>query len=212
MVKEETVYSIPWRAVNIMANITVAIKPYKAPLLFPCINEWWAYVTVTPLDNNITVLSKGNSKGLIASIPIGGHWAPNSTVGDKALWKKAQKIAKKNKASDTIKRATPIFNPLCTAKVWLPKYVASLITSLNQKDIEEITNIKAKVKKYSAWLKPCIDSTPLVVKVSKEIQVYMGQGEGDTRWKGCAWNVLLIKFVILFSIYIFKILIIKSYN
>jgi len=31
--------------------------------------------------------------------------------------KKAQKIAKKNKASDTINRITPVFNPLCTAKV-----------------------------------------------------------------------------------------------
>ena len=39
-----------------------------------------AYVTVTPEDNNITVFNKGNSKGLIASIPIGGHFAPNSTV------------------------------------------------------------------------------------------------------------------------------------
>jgi len=81
------------------------------------------YFRQTPDDNNITVLSKGNSKGLIASIPIGGHWAPNSTVGDKAEWKNAQNIAKKNSASDTINKATPIFNPFCTAKVWLPKYV-----------------------------------------------------------------------------------------
>ena len=164
-------YSIPWNAVNIIANITVTSNPYRAPALLPCIKEWWAYVTVTPLDNNITVLSKGNSKGLMASIPIGGHWAPNSIVGDKALWKNAQKIAKKNKASDTINKATPIFNPLCTAKVWLPKYVASLITSLNQNAIEETTNIKANVKKYSALLKPCIDNTPLVVKANKDIQV-----------------------------------------
>jgi len=193
------VYSIPWKAVKIIASNTVLIKPYKAPFLFPCIKEWWAYVTVTPLDNNITVLSKGNSKGLIASIPIGGHWAPNSTVGDKALWKNAQNIAKKNKASLTIKRATPIFNPLCTANVWLPKYVASLMTSLNQNDIEETTKIKAKVKKYSAWLNPCIDNTPLVVNVNKDILVYRGQGEGDTKWKGWAWKVLLVKFVISFN-------------
>jgi hypothetical protein len=63
------------------------------------------------------VFNNGNSKGFIESIPIGGHLAPSSIVGDKALWKKAQKIAKKNKASDTIKSPTPIFNPLCTAKV-----------------------------------------------------------------------------------------------
>jgi len=56
------------------------------------------------------VFNKGNSKGLIDSIPKGGHLAPNSTVGDKALWKNDQNMAKKNKA-------TPILIPLCTAKV-----------------------------------------------------------------------------------------------
>ena len=39
----------------------------------------------TPDDNNKIVLSNGNSKGLIESIPIGGHFAPNSTVGANAL-------------------------------------------------------------------------------------------------------------------------------
>lgn len=61
--------------------------------------------------------------------------------------------------------------------------------------MEEITKIKARAKKYSALVKPCIDSTPLVVKVSRDIQVYIGQGEGDTKWKGWAWKVLLVKFV-----------------
>jgi len=51
---------------------------------------------------------------LIAVIPKGGQDAPNSTVGDKALWKNAQKIARKNNASDTINKATPIFIPRCT--------------------------------------------------------------------------------------------------
>lgn len=187
MVKEETVYSIPWKPVKISAKIIVATKPYKAPLLFPCIIEWWEYVTVTPEDSRITVLSKGNSNGLIASIPIGGHWAPNSTVGDNALWKKAQKIAKKNKASDAINSATPMFNPLWTASVWFPRYVPSLITSLHQSAMELISDIKAIVKKVLPWLNPCIVDTPLVVNVNKEIPVQMGQGEGDTRWKGWAW-------------------------
>ena len=66
------------------------------------------------------MLSNGNSKGLIASIPIGGHFAPNSIVGDKALWKKAQNIARKNNASDTINKPTPILKPRCTANVWFP--------------------------------------------------------------------------------------------
>jgi len=42
-------------------------------------------------------------------------------VGDNALWKKAQKIARKNSASDTINKATPMLSPLCTANVWFPK-------------------------------------------------------------------------------------------
>ena len=67
------------------------------------------------------VLSKGSSNGFMDSIPIGGHFAPSSIVGDKALWKKAQNIARKNRTSDIINNATPIFKPLCTASVWLPK-------------------------------------------------------------------------------------------
>ena len=92
-------------------------------------------------------------------------------VGDNALWKKAQNIAKKNKASDTINKATPMFKPLCTAKVWFPKYVASDITSRNQKDMEETKDINASIKQYAALVKPCIVRTPEVVRVNKEIQV-----------------------------------------
>jgi hypothetical protein len=92
-------------------------KPYKALLLFPLIKKWCPYVTVNPEESNITVLTNGNSKGSIASIPIGGHIAPNSTAGERALWKNVQNMAKKNKASDTINNATPRFNPLCTARV-----------------------------------------------------------------------------------------------
>ena len=70
-----------------------------------------------------TVFNKGNSNGLMALIPNGGHWAPNSTVGDNALWKNAQKIARKNSASEAINNTTPKLRPLCTALVWFPKYV-----------------------------------------------------------------------------------------
>jgi hypothetical protein len=33
-------------------------------------------------------------------------------VGDKALWKNAQNTPKKNKPSEIINKATPMFNPL----------------------------------------------------------------------------------------------------
>jgi hypothetical protein len=39
IVKDETSYSIPWKIVNIIANNTVAIDPYKVPFLPPYIKE-----------------------------------------------------------------------------------------------------------------------------------------------------------------------------
>jgi hypothetical protein len=41
--------------------------------------------------------------------------------------------------------------------------------------------MKAIPKKYSALLKPCIVNTPLVVKFNNAKQVYIGQGDGDTK-------------------------------
>jgi hypothetical protein len=38
-VNEETLYSIPWKAVNIAANNIVNTEPHKAPALLPCIKE-----------------------------------------------------------------------------------------------------------------------------------------------------------------------------
>ena len=119
-------------------------------------------------------------------------------AGANALWKNAQKIARKNKPSETMNKATPIFKPLCTAKVWLPKYVPSDITSLNQNDIENIKLNKAIDKKCSALSKPCIVNTPTLVKVKSDTHVKRGQGEGETRWKGWAWKLLRVKFVMIF--------------
>ena len=144
IVKDDTLYSIYWKIVNIIANSIVYNEPYNVPPLTLFISAWWAKVTVAPLDNNITVFNKGNSKGLTGSIPTGGHCAPNSTVGVKALWKKAQNIAIKNKPSDTINNINPKFSPFCTASVWSPKNVPSDIISLNQKNIESITIITPK--------------------------------------------------------------------
>ena len=38
--------------------------------------------------------------------------------------------------------------------------------------------------------------TALNVSTSKEKLVLKGQGEGDTKWKGCDWNKLLVRMVI----------------
>jgi hypothetical protein len=46
------------------------------------------------------------------------------------------------------------------------------------------------------------DNTLDVVSVNKLILVYIGQGEGETRWKGWAWKLLLFKFnIILYYIH-----------
>ena len=59
-----------------------------------------------------------------------------------------------------------------------------------------------KDKKSSALLKPCIVNTPLVVNVNNVIQVNKGQGDGDTKWKGWAWKLLLVSLVIYNNKYI----------
>ena len=36
--------------------------------------------------------------------------------------------------------------------------------------------------------------TALVVKVKSAMQVYKGQGEGETKWKGWPWKLLLVSW------------------
>jgi len=45
----------------------------------------------------------------------------------------------------------------------------------------------------------CIVKTPDVVRVNKVRAVAIGQGDGDTKWKGCAWklSILLYTFILL---------------
>jgi len=71
-------------------------------------------VTVTPDASNTAVFSRGTLNGFRGVIPDGGHIQPSSGVGDKLLWKNAQKNAKKNNTSDVIKRIIPQRSPLVT--------------------------------------------------------------------------------------------------
>lgn len=75
---------------------------------------WWAHVTVTPEARSTAVFNSGTLNGLRGVIPVGGHAQPSSGVGDKLLWKNAQKKAKKKSTSDVIKRIIPHRNPLVT--------------------------------------------------------------------------------------------------
>ena len=42
-------------------------------------------------------------------------------------------------------------------------------------------------------------NTALSVSANKDVLVYNGQGLGDTKWKGCAWKLLLLEILIFFS-------------
>jgi hypothetical protein len=103
-------------------------------------------VTNTPDINNIKVFNNGICNGFKILIPIGGHTPPKSTLGAILAWKKAQKKAKKNIISETIKSITPIRNPRNTGTVWYPKCVDSRITSLHH------TNIIDKIRNKPVYI------------------------------------------------------------
>lgn len=90
---------------------------------------WWAHVTVTPEARSTAVFRRGTLNGLRGLIPVGGQQHPSSGVGDRLLWKNAQKNAKKNRTSDVINRIIPHRRPLVTYVVWCPMKVLSRITS-----------------------------------------------------------------------------------
>jgi hypothetical protein len=58
--------------------------------------------------------------GLNGIIPMGGQVDPNSIVGDRLLWKKAQKNEIKKNTSEMINRIIPHRNPLVTIFVCRP--------------------------------------------------------------------------------------------
>jgi len=91
--------------------------------------------------------------------------------------------------------AFTIFNLLFAKIVWkMFLCLPSDIISRNQNDIDNTKVKKANVRKYSELLNPWKDKTPEVVRVNKLILVYNGQGEGETKWKGWAWKLLLYIF------------------
>ena len=67
------------------------------------------------------------------------------------------------------------------------------ITSLNQNDILDISENNAKNNQIPACSKECIVDTPEVVKLNKLTQVDSGHGEGETKWKGWPWKLLLLR-------------------
>jgi hypothetical protein len=74
-------------------------------------------VTVAPEHKRISVFNKGTSIGSKTLIPFGGQIEPISITGARAAAKKAQKKAKKNITSETIKSIIPYRSPSCTILV-----------------------------------------------------------------------------------------------
>ena len=89
----------------------------------------WARVMVIPESSRRQVFRRGTAKGFRGSIPTGGQVHPISGAGARALWKKAQKKAKKNITSDAMKRTIPVRSPWATCDVCIPWKTASRRTS-----------------------------------------------------------------------------------
>ena len=94
-----------------------------------------------PEANKIIVLRRGTWIGLKGEIPEGGHCIPTSIVGERLLWKNAQKKEKKNKTSEVINKIIPHRIPFITIKVWRPWKVLSRLISRHH-----WTHVIAKVK------------------------------------------------------------------
>jgi hypothetical protein len=80
---------------------------------------------VTPEARSTAVFRRGTEKALIGVIPVGGQQHPSSGVGERLLWKNAQKKPKKNIISEVINKIIPQRNPVTTGVVWCPINVAS---------------------------------------------------------------------------------------
>jgi hypothetical protein len=117
--KDENLYSNACKVVKNKAKKRVIIKGIIT-LVLVClpIRLWWHQVKEAPEVNKIKVLANGTSQGFNASIPLGGHIEPNSTLGANEEWKKAQNIEKKKNTSDITNNIKPIFIPFCTRLVW----------------------------------------------------------------------------------------------
>lgn len=183
IVKGASKYSPTCSTVKYTPSNTVTVSPWIACSRFPSISLWWAQVTVTPDASRTAVFNKGTLKGLMGSIPVGGHLQPISGVGASLLWKNAQKNAKKNKTSDAINKIIPHRSPLVTYDVWCPMNTPSRITSRHHWIIVRITidrpiSMHTDTCRWNQSVKP-------IVKARAPIEPVSGHGLNSTRWNGC---------------------------
>ena len=119
-------------------------------------------------------------------MPYGGHIEPTSILGDKLLWKNAQKNLKKKKISETINKIIPQRNPNSTIDVCKPWVVLSRQMSRHHWIITIINNNKPEKNKNILFIWNH-DTIP-VVKYSPPTAPNIGQGDSSTIWYG--WHIL----------------------
>jgi len=140
IVNELFIYSDSWRAVKYIPKQIVIVRDISALYRFFDNNLWCLHVIVKPEVNKIAVFNNGTLIGSIILIPLGGHMHPSSILGDKLLWKNAQKNAKKKQISLIINNSIPSRRFFWTYDVCLPIYVASRTMSRDHCNID--INIK----------------------------------------------------------------------
>lgn len=107
MLKLASAYSCHWIMLKVVARSIVSAVPRIAWLLFWLMSSWCALVTHAPLFSSSSVLSSGSSRGLMASILIGGHIQPSAVLGWLAESSSAQNMAAKIMASESMKSRIP---------------------------------------------------------------------------------------------------------
>lgn len=169
-----------------MPRHTVIIRAWIVFIRLFSRRLWCAHVTVTPDASKTAVLRRGTLNGLRGYTPDGGQQQPSSGVGDRLLWKNAQKKAKKNRTSDVINKIIPHRRPVVTYEVWWPINVPSRITSRHHWIIDAIIKI-ADIIRHDVpcpWNHLAIP----IARVRAPIDDVKGHGLYSTKWKG--WRVI----------------------
>lgn len=186
--KEASKYSRPWRNVKYTPSKIVTSNPWRHWSKLFSISPWWAHVIVTPEANKILVFRRGTWNGLKPWIPTGGQIAPTSILGDKLLWKNAQKNEIKKNTSEIIKRIIPHRNPKLTLREWSPCRVPSRVISRHhwKETIQALNRPKKNKEGSNVWNH---FTNPVVIeKAAKALA--RGQGLTLTKWNG--WFNLFI--------------------
>ena len=186
ILNDASLYSPAWRIVKYTPRVTVRINAWMVFRRLFSSNLWWAHVTVTPDANRTAVFRSGTLNGFNGVMPAGGQQHPNSGVGDRLLWKNAQKNAKKNKTSDVINKIIPHRKPFVTYVVWCPINVLSRITSRHHWIIVIMIRKNEIDRHRVPWLWNHL-AIP-IAKVKAPIDAVKGHGLYSTRWNG--WRII----------------------